>query len=733
MKKLLLSALGALFLLLAGNGCATPLSDEPISPGTTVNLSALENEIGGDDPIEGANRVMFAVTDFCMDYIVDFIGRIYCTILPRPIIDGLDNVCTNLEFPARAISCLLSAEWRGAGDETVRFFANSIIGIGGIFDPAGAWWGFYGTGSDFGQAFAAWGIDPGCTLTLPLTRTTNVRDTVGSIFDAAFDIKTYIPYCGYITTINRLVVAHRDYIPVVEGSSDRYKTFRQMMLAYREIQKGKAVYRYRNIHYAAEREARRAAEREEELAAAEGRPVKPPPPRPLPKAPPRPEKLHGEWLSVPELNMGTPCQQSMLALHFRPRVDDDFWFYPLSFFNRDFMRAGSLRRLRLHPDRPRARYAFWKQPKPDPEAPPRPEKLALILPGIGGAWNTAGALALAEMFHQSGYCVATFDSAFNWHFVVSCSASPRLPGFLPEDAAAVKMLLLSALEDMRERGDIDSPRVVLVGYSMGAMHALKIAATDRKLNMLGIDRVIAINPPADLRHALESAEVLARRSGEYSPHEIREKVVEVGGFVLAGRHAKTDLLSSRVVLPPPLGAPGAPHPEDYMPPLTPRDAECLMGMSLRMTLCSVLLVVHRERPIELFETPYAVLNRNKLYREIDAVDLKTYAEKLMPGQYPGASLKELFRLSGLRSLEKELAADPRLRVIHSWNDPLLTGDDARFLDRTFGGRIVWVSGGGHLGALCADAVQKKIIALAEPDMPPSSATASEKPAVSPAR
>lgn len=723
MKKLILSAVGALFLLFAGTGCAASLSEKPASPGTALNLSVLENEVGGTDPIEGANRVMFAVTDFCMDYIVDFIGRIYCTILPRPVIDGLDNVCTNLEFPAKAISCLLSAEWRGAGDETVRFFANSIIGIAGIFDVAGAWWGFYSTESDFGQAFAAWGIDPGCTLTLPLTRTINVRDTVGSIFDAAFDIKTYIPYCGYITTINRLVVAHRDYIVVVEGSGDRYKTFRQLMLAYREIRQRKEVYHIRNARYAAEKEARRAAEREAE-AAAEGRPVAPPPPRPLPEAPPRPEGLAGEWLAVPGMNLGTPEQQSLLSMHFTPRGDDDFWFYPLSFFNRDFERSGSLRRLRLHAGRTRARYSFWKQPEPKPEDPPRREKLAIVLPGVGGAWNTSGALALAELFYRAGYSTVTLDSAFNWHFIESSNSYPRLPGFLPEDAAAVKTLIAAVLEDLRERGDIRAPHLVLAGYSMGAMHALKIADSDRTLNSLKLDRVVAINPPAELRHALERADVFARRSGEYSPREVMDKITGIGGFVLARRHAKTDVLSSRLVLPPPLGAPGAPHPEDYRFPLSPRDAECLMGLNLRTTLRSVLLTVHRERPVEILEVPFKLLDRNELYRRIDAVDLTTYAEKILARQYPEAELAELYRLSGLRSIGETLAGDPRLRVIHSWNDPLLTPDDARFLDRTFGRRIVWVSGGGHLGSLCADAVQKKIIALAEPEP----ASASGKPA-----
>ena len=115
---------------------------------------------------------------------------------------------------------------------------------------------------------------------------------------------------------------------------------------------------------------------------------------------------------------------------------------------------------------------------------------------------------------------------------------------------------------------------------------------------------------------------------------------------------------------------------------------------------------------------------------IDAVDLKTYAEKILARQYPHTHLEELFRLSGLRPLEKSLADDQRLRVIHSWNDPLLVGDDARFLDRVFGDRIVWVSGGGHLGGFAADAVQKKIIALAEPDQPKRAA---ETPAGSPNR
>ena len=142
--------------------------------------SELENTLGGADPIEGFNRAMFSCTDFIMNYFVDPVGRVYTSILPRPVIEKFNNLCVNLEFPARAFSCLFRAEWQGAGDETARFLINTTLGIAGLFDPAAHWFDFYSTESDFGQTFAAWGIGPGCTLILPLMSTLNVRATVAT-------------------------------------------------------------------------------------------------------------------------------------------------------------------------------------------------------------------------------------------------------------------------------------------------------------------------------------------------------------------------------------------------------------------------------------------------------------------------------------------------------------------------------------------------------------------------
>ncbi len=147
-------------------------------------VDRVERSFAGEDPIEEYNRCVFAFNDFLFMYIARPIGWVYCSILPKPVITCLDNFCENLRFPARAISALCRAEWRGAGDETVRFLANSTIGIAGLFDPAKHWFYSHPPYSTFGQAFAAWGLDSGCTFMLPfMYQYVNVRDTVGAIFD----------------------------------------------------------------------------------------------------------------------------------------------------------------------------------------------------------------------------------------------------------------------------------------------------------------------------------------------------------------------------------------------------------------------------------------------------------------------------------------------------------------------------------------------------------------------
>ena len=72
-------------------------------------------------------------------------------------------------------------------------------------------------------------------------------------------------------------------------------------------------------------------------------------------------------------------------------------------------------------------------------------------------------------------------------------------------------------------------------------------------------------------------------------------------------------------------------------------------------------------------------------------------------------LAELYRLSGLRSMEESLHRNPNVRILHNYDDLLLTEEDRNFLDRTMGSRLTWFDHGGHLGNLYVTTVQQEIL------------------------
>ena len=677
--------------------------------------SELENTLGGADPIEGFNRAMFSCTDFIMNYFVDPVGRVYTSILPRPVIEKFNNLCVNLEFPARAFSCLFRAEWQGAGDETARFLINTTLGIAGLFDPAAHWFDFYSTESDFGQTFAAWGIGPGCTLILPLMSTLNVRDTVASIFDMAFDIKTYIPYAGYATALNRMVIAHRAYTKVVEGSGDPYKSYRELALLRRELQRKMYFYHAQN-QAAAARKAKEKAEEAvkkaeesgdaEQLDEAKKALAAMLPPLPDRRTTPKPEGMTGNWISIPGYDGQSPLLDTLRVGMFQAQNNDDPWFFRLSFFNSDFTKQCSDRKIYFAEDLPALRYGFWKAPeKEEPEdvekkPAPEPQKLAILLPGIGGNYFGMTTTAIAELLHRHGYAVAALDSTFTWQFMQS-TGKRRLPGYLPDDAASLRRAIRLVLDELAAAEKISDPEVVLLGYSFGALHTLKIAELEAKENTLGIRRYLAINPPADLDYAMTQADALSRTGAEWSESEAVERLSDTGGRVMA-----TMMKSYPVYDPAAEPTPGM----SYRAPLDETEAAYLAGLYFRISIRGLLFHAHREWGLTL-DTPYSWGDRNKLYCEIDKVSFREYAERFLVPEHPDKTLAELFGNSGLRSFEAELKRNPSIRVIHNYDDFLLSPEDRLWLDRTLGSRITWFDRGAHLGNLYVLTVQNKIVEL----------------------
>lgn len=143
------------------------------------------------DPLSGYNRVMTEFNHVVYQNILIPTFKGYDYIMPDPAQDAIGNFFDNLMFPIRLVNNLLQFKFAAAGEETLRFIANTIIGFGGISDAATNVYGLKKHDEDFGQTLGHWGIGSGFPIVLPILGQTNLRDLVGMGGDFFINPLTY--------------------------------------------------------------------------------------------------------------------------------------------------------------------------------------------------------------------------------------------------------------------------------------------------------------------------------------------------------------------------------------------------------------------------------------------------------------------------------------------------------------------------------------------------------------
>jgi len=158
-----------------------------------VKLSKAEEErllsdiLGVSDPIEPFNRFMFKIEDVLFVYLISPLGKTYAFIVPHFFRMGIKRMDYNIQMPKRLFNNLFQAKFAGAGMTFSSFLVNTTIGLGGFFDPAGAWFGWKKYDEDFGQTLGKWGVNPGFYIYIPLIGSETVRDGAGEIVDMGMD------------------------------------------------------------------------------------------------------------------------------------------------------------------------------------------------------------------------------------------------------------------------------------------------------------------------------------------------------------------------------------------------------------------------------------------------------------------------------------------------------------------------------------------------------------------
>ncbi len=144
------------------------------------------------DPIEPVNRIFFHVNDKLYFWVFKPIASGYSMVVPEDVRLGVKNAFSNLTTPVRLVNCLLQANFKGAGNETIRFLLNSTLGLAGFLDPAKTELRIEKQDEDFGQTLGFWGLGPAFYIEWPILGASSLRDTVGFIGDLFLDPRTYV-------------------------------------------------------------------------------------------------------------------------------------------------------------------------------------------------------------------------------------------------------------------------------------------------------------------------------------------------------------------------------------------------------------------------------------------------------------------------------------------------------------------------------------------------------------
>ena len=422
-------------------------------------------EIGGEDAWRPFNHTMFTIEEAIMNYFGCPVEYVYGSIVPKPLVKGINNAAYNVEYPVRFFSSLFRAEGEAAWDETCRFLINSTVGIGGLFDPAQNWFGIIDSSSSFAGTFNAWGIGEGYPLIIPFVPFGNVRDDCGYVVDQAFDPKTYINiffdtgiYIGWTYSLwpNYGAMLMDPWEDSIRYAADPYEMYRTALGVRSIFLRDLGPYHYATDYIAGTAPKHRGEPRAQLQ---------------------KPEGLKGNWRDIEGFEPYSPALDTFRMQRFKPRRSDDFWWMRHSLWNGEFVRD-----VEDHDT-----YGF---------AQGSTNKVVFVVPGLGTDHRTDAALAMGELINDAGASVVICDSSFVAEYIKTTNEGVP-PGYMPKDAERFEAFVTSLLKDLQAEGKIaNDVEVSFVGWSMGGLMVSHLAArfVDNP-PAFSLGECVALNPP----------------------------------------------------------------------------------------------------------------------------------------------------------------------------------------------------------------------------------------------
>ena len=682
----------------------------------------------GKDKFEKFNRKMFNFNAKLNKYALRPIHVVWASIMPKYGMDRIQSAYHNIEYPKRLVSSLLQRDFKAAKNETVRFLANSTIGLGGMYDPAKKLFKIEPMEEDIEQALCKCKVKRGPFLVLPIINATTPRALAGRLIETGLDPTTYVasPVAALVKMgllINRTSFMQPLSIYMERTYADPYDIARKLYGMENYIKNSNldrkeildieskiieevTVDSGENLMASANAAAGLIGEGEvlkipEEIqieTSTEAKKLDEHNDRELLKISGEPDaekKMEEETdkIATNEVLKGGAYTDDTLKEAIQSTLEELKPDIILKNFNPQTPVVDSMRTALF--DLPGIDESIWSELSiwnrsfskriktgtieltPDREKykyryimqKDKSSPVAILYPSIGEGIMSHHSVVLAKLFYDAGYSVIIQGSHFHWEFIKSMPKDYR-PGLPSRDADKLKIATGKIIDTLENKYETKFSKKVLLGTSFGAVTTLFVADKENKENTLGINKYISINPPVELMFALKELDK-NNDSWNKNPSNLKHKTAVTAAKILKLVEQKDE-----------------PDFKLESLPFSDYEGKLITGFILRQKLSDLIYTIENDKKTD----------KAALYESINNMSFNDYAQKYLITD-KNKTVDNLAYEASLHSISRYLRNNSNYKIYHTIDDYFANKGQLRKLKEYTGKNTVLISNGGHLGYL----------------------------------
>lgn len=618
-----------------------------------------------EDKFEDINRKVFYLNLKLNKLFVKRVHILWASLFPNFVIDSLNSVYSNIQYPKRLVSSLLQRDFEAIKHETKRFFINTTLGVAGLMDVADKFFDLELYNEDMEQALAKCKVKCGNYLVLPFVSSITTRDMYGRILDFLLTPTTYIasPVAAAVKLgllINRTMFI-QPIVKMVESSFvDPYDVAKKFYGVEKYIKLSN--YDRKNVLASIKDdydEVDLTNNKTEKVLQVKG-------------------SIKGENLivSMPndelkadiilnDFNPQNPILDSMRTALFDIIEDERSIWNENAIWNRNFNKKIKTASVEITPnnDKYQFRYVLQKDKK---------SPLVIIFPSIGEGINSSHNNIMAKMFYKQGYSVVIIGSHFQWEFLKSLDKDYKV-GFIKDDVKYIDKLInniISYLSNKYDRVFLDR---TAIGTSLGAYAVLFLANEQYEKGANNIDKFIAICPPYELMYAVKQIDKIIESWQRY-PNDFKQKVAITTAKVLRAYKEKEKLNKSFKTLP-----------------FSNYEAKLISAFVFHQKLSDLIYITEKRKNKNM---------DNKItYNMIYNSNFQDYIKNYLLEKY---SYDEIENTNTLSAISNYLINKDNYKIYHSLDDYLTNKNQLKELKSYCDDKLVLFNNGAHLGFLYRD-------------------------------